>query len=89
MPVALPKDPALEDVQFIAGQGFSQVSEEAVIVGCVVDHEQDPSQQLIGHQQVVKVRPLVVRAAVAATPFHQGPEVVSVPAQFRESTFKV
>lgn len=54
-------------------------------MGCVMDHEQNSSQQLIGHKQVVQVRPLVVGAAVAATPLHQGPEVILVPGQFNES----
>ncbi len=78
LPASLPKHPSLEEVQFIVGQSFSQGAEEAVVVGCVVDHEQDSSQQLIGHQQVVQVCPLVVLTAVAATPLHQGPEVVLV-----------
>ena len=70
LPASLPKYPSLEEVQLILGESFSQGTEEAVIVGRVVDHEQDSSQQLIGHQQVVQVCPLVVLAAVAATPLH-------------------
>lgn len=79
LPASPSKYPVLEEVQLIVGQSFSQGAEEAVVVGCVVDHEQDSGQQLIGHQQVVQVCPLVVLAAVAATPLHQGPEVVLVP----------
>ena len=52
-----------------------------MVVGRVVDHEQHSSQQLIGHQQVVQVRPLVVLTTVAATPLDQGPEVVMVSGQ--------
>lgn len=79
LPISLPKYPSLEKIQFIIGHGFSHGAEEANIVGRVVDHEQDSSQQLIGHQQVVQVCPLVVHTAVAATPLHQGPEVILVP----------
>lgn len=70
---------SLQEVELIRRQGFSQGAEEAVVVRRVVDHEEDAGQQLIGHEQVVKVRPLVVLAAVAATPLHQGSKVVSVP----------
>lgn len=73
------QDASLQEVELIRRQGFSQGTEEAEVVCRVVDHEEDASQQLIGHQQVVKVRPLVVLAAVAATPLHQGSKVVSVP----------
>lgn len=73
--------PSLEEVEFISGQSFSQGAEEALIVGSVVDHEQDSGQQLIGYEQVVQVRPLVVPTAVATTPFHQGSEVFSVPGE--------
>lgn len=70
---------SLQEVELIRRQGFSQGAEEAVVVRRVVDHEEDAGQQLIGHEQVVKVCPLVVLAAVAATPLHQGSKVVSVP----------
>lgn len=77
---------SLKDVQFIVGQSFSQGAEEGMVVGCVVDHEQYSSQQLIGHQQVVQVRPLVVLTAVADTPLDQGPEVIFVSgSKFKES----
>lgn len=57
-------------------------------MGCVVDHEQDSGQQLIGYEQVVQVRPLVVPTAVATTPFHQGSEVILVPGEtFKSSAF--
>lgn len=55
-------------------------------MGRVVDHEQHSGQQLIGHQQVVQVRPLVVHAAVAATPLDQRPEVISVPSEKKFKT---
>lgn len=84
--VAFAKYPSLEEVEFISGQSFSEGTEEALIVGCVVDHEQDSSQQLIGHQQVVQVRPLVVPTAVATTPFHQGSEVILVPGEALKSS---
>lgn len=79
LPISLAKYPFLEEVQFICGQGMSQGTEEAVIVGCVVDHEQDSGQKLIGHQQMMHVCPLVVPTAVASAPLHQGPEVILVP----------
>lgn len=85
-PVAFAKYPSLEEVEFISGQGFSEGTEEALIVGCVVDHEQDSSQQLIGYEQVVQVRPLVVPTAVATTPFHQGSEVILVPGETLKSS---
>lgn len=68
-----------QQVELIRRQGSSQGAEEAQVVRSVVDHEEDAGQQLIGHEQVVKVRPLVVLAAVAATPLHQRSKVVSVP----------
>lgn len=68
-------------MEFVSGQSFSEGTEEALIVGRVVDHEQDSGQQLIGYQQVVQVRPLVVPTAVATTPFHQGSEVIPVPGE--------
>lgn len=71
--------PSLEKLHFVIGQGLSEGTEEALVVNHVVDHKQDSSQQLIGHKQVMQVRPLVVCAAVAATPLHQGPEVILVP----------
>ncbi|KAG7225018.1 hypothetical protein INR49_014473 [Caranx melampygus] len=49
------KNPSLEEIQFITDHSFSHSAEEANIVGCVVDHEQDSGQQLIGHQQVVQL----------------------------------
>lgn len=64
------KNPLLKQIQFVTGQSFSKGAEEAVIMGCVVDHEQDSGQQLVGHQQVVQVCPLVVPTAVTATPLH-------------------
>lgn len=89
-PISLTKYPSLEEVEFIRSQSFSQGAKEALIVGCVVDHEQDSRQQLIGHQQVVQVRPLVVPTAVATTPFYQGPEIILVPwEKFRKEQFKV
>lgn len=88
LPTSLLKYPSLEEIQFIIGHRFSHSAEEANVVGRVVDHEQDASQQLIGHQQVVQVRPLVVHAAVAATPLHQGPEVVLVPGSEVQSRLK-
>lgn len=88
--VAFTKYPSLEEVEFISGQSFSEGTEEALIVGSVVDHEQDSGQQLIGYEQVVQVRPLVVPTAVATTPFHQGSEVISVPGEkFKLSPFNV
>lgn len=69
----------LEEVEFICGQGFSQGTEEAMVVRRVVDHEEDSSQQLIGHKQVVNVCPLVVLTTVATTPLYQGSEVTTVP----------
>lgn len=68
-------------MEFISGQSFSEGAEEALVVGGVVDHEQDSGQQLVGDEQVVQVRPRVAPAAVAATPFHHGSEVVSVPGE--------
>lgn len=85
-PVASSKYPSLQEVEFISGQGFSEGAEEALIVGCVVDHEQDSGQQLIGYEQVVQVRPLVVPTAVATTPFHQGSEVILVPGETLKSS---
>lgn len=79
LPISHTKYPSLEEVEFICGQSFSQGAEEALIVGHIVDHEQNSSQQLIGHQQVVQVCPLVVPTAVATTPLHQGTEVILVP----------
>lgn len=77
--VAFAEHPSPEEVEFISGQSFSEGAEEVLVVGRVVDHEQDSGQQLIGYEQVVQVRPLVVPTAVATTPFHQGSEVISVP----------
>ncbi|KAF3836539.1 hypothetical protein F7725_029097 [Dissostichus mawsoni] len=57
--LCLPEYPSLEEVQCILGQSVSQGAEEGMIVGRVVDHEQDPCQQLIGHQQVVQILPLI------------------------------
>lgn len=78
LPISLSKHSSLEELQFIIGQSVSQGAKEAMIVSCVVDHEQDSSQQFIGHKQVVQIRPLVVLAAVAATPLNQGPEIILV-----------
>lgn len=50
-----------------------------MVVRRVVDHEEDSSQQLIGHKQVVNVCPLVVLTTVATTPLYQGSKVTSVP----------
>lgn len=81
----LTEDPPFQEVHFIGGQGFSEGREEGQIVRRVVEREQNPCQQFIGGQQVVHVGSLVVLAAVAATPLHQGPEVVSVPGQSAET----
>ena len=78
---SLTQHPLLEKVQFISGQSLSQSPEECMVVGGVVEHEQHSCQELIGHQEVVQICPLVVPAAVAATPFHQWPEVLPVSGQ--------
>ena len=71
----------------VLGQCPAQRLEEAQVVGSVVQHEEHPRQQLIGHQQVVHVRPLVVAAAVARTAEHQRTEVFAVPVGSRGKGF--
>lgn len=53
--------------------------EKSKIVFKVVHHEQDPSQQLVGHQQMVDVRTSMILTAVTGTPSHKRIKVLLVP----------
>lgn len=53
--------------------------EKPKVVFKVVHHKQDPSQQLVGHEQMVDVRTSMILAAVTGTPSHEWIEVLLVP----------
>lgn len=53
--------------------------EKSKVVFKVVYHKQDPSQQFVGHQQMVDVRTSVILTAVARTPPHQWVKVLLIP----------
>lgn len=53
--------------------------EKSKVVFKVVHHKQDPSQQLIGHQQMVDVRTSMILTAVTGTPSHERLKVPLVP----------
>ena len=73
------EDSRLKQLELVVGQRGSQGPEEGGVLGGVVEHQQHPRQQLIGHQEVVQIGPLVVGAAVAAAALHQRSEVPPVP----------
>lgn len=93
LPQALTSPVTLQHLLFevreaVLGQCPAQRLEEAQVVGRVVEHEQHARQQLIGHQQVVYIRPLVVAAAVARTAGHERTEVFAVSAGCEKKRLK-
>lgn len=75
----LPVDDLFQLCQFVTFQCFPDGEEKSKVVFKVVHHKQDPSQELVGHQQVVYVRASMILTAVTGTTSHKWIKVLLVP----------
>lgn len=74
-------DKSFQFLQVSLLQSLPQGVEEPKVVLEVMDHEQDPRQELVGQEEVVNVGARVVPTAVTRAALHQGTEILSIPEQ--------
>lgn len=75
----LPEDELLQLIQPVVSQCISNGVEEAEVVLKIMHHEQDASQQLIGHQEVMDIGSTMVLTAVTGASMYQRTKIIPVP----------